>query len=122
MNVICSILIILFLASTISALSLPASAVLLAEIYNSQNKAIRCSVVWINPLDSTRSNKSFTIEKKQSHYTGSHYENSPYGTIPQVIDELRCGKLTLKAPFADVRSSRRNWKFIVQRNKIVLSE
>lgn len=111
MSIIYSIIFVLFLALTISAISAPA-IIYSATLQNVQSSSAKCRIVWLTP-NNTLTSTSVTIKAKKSYSTGEKKVNMGSYTAYEMIQEIHCGKHGLKAPFAGVSSPTFNWKFVI---------
>jgi hypothetical protein len=118
MSIIYSVICILFLSSTISALVAP-PVVYSATIYNAQNSPIQCNIIWSKSSGDTVQSDLFTIEKNNNYFINEKTTNMGTWHAHAVIQEIHCGNLVLTAPFAGVKSPKKDWAFTVYPNEIV---
>jgi hypothetical protein len=112
---------IVYIASTISALSAPPD-VYSAVIYNTQDSPIECNIIWSKPEGLTLQSGLFTIENKQHFHAIEKTIDMGTWEARAVIEQIQCGDLVLKAPFEGVHSPKTDWKFTVHSDKIVSGE
>ena len=108
----------LFLVVAVSALRAPAD-VYSAVIRNGQGKPVQCNVIWSQLAGQTLQTGLFTVEKDQHFVTNEKTANMGTWTARASIQEIRCGKLLLTAPFNKVNSPTTKWEFLVQPDEIV---
>jgi hypothetical protein len=107
----------LFLVSTISALRAP-PVIYSAVIQNAQNTPIQCNIKWLKPEKDSLESQLFTVEKYKDVLTNEKLIDMGTWKARATIEEIRCGKLVLTAPFEGVTSPTINWHFVVEHDKI----
>lgn len=108
----------LFVFMAVSALRAPAD-VYSAVIRNGQGKPVQCNVIWSKPTGQNLETGLFTVERDQPFLTNEKTVDMGTWTARASIQEIRCGKLVLTAPFDKVTSPTVNWKFLVQPDEIL---
>lgn len=108
---------LLFLASAISA-ALPPRAVYSAVIENTQPQKIQCSITWSKSPNQPLETNLFTVERSQKHLAAEKEVSMGTWVARATIEKIRCGQMTISAPFDKVTGPSLNWRFIVRPNKI----
>lgn len=121
MSMIYSIICSFVLLHVISA-ALPPKDVYSAVIINAQDSPIDCQVIWNKPDGNAFESNLFSIDEKMQHIVKEHVHQMDTWEARAAIEEIRCGQLSLKAPFEGVNSPRVNWHFTVTANEIISGE
>jgi hypothetical protein len=117
MSTIYSTFYILFLLSTISAVTSPL-IIYSAIIYNKQGSTIQCNVIWLVPSGALLQSDTFSIEENNSYIVHEQIIDMGSWDARAVINSIQCGDLVLNAPFKGVEGPSINWKFLVKWNRI----
>jgi hypothetical protein len=109
---------ILFFLSTISTQFAP-PIVYSATIFNKQNSPIQCTIFWLQRSGDILQSDLFQIEPDDDYKANAISSNIGGLETRAIINEIRCGDLSLIAPFDGVESPSRDWIFAVQSNEIL---
>jgi hypothetical protein len=110
--------IVLLACCTVCALPVPA-AVYSATFYNSLTKSVQCRIIWLTPSGATVPSKLFTIGTGRFRRIPEKIFNMGTWIARAIIDEIRCDKLVLTAPFPNVTSLELDWLFRIEPETIV---
>jgi len=123
-----SIVLTIFCATIISA-ALPPRDVYSAVIVNAKGSSVQCQIKWSEPkapitgsssqIENVETTEAMRIEHLNSYIAPERRISMGSWTAGAVITKIICGDLSISAPFPGVNSPSKNWRFRVEKDRIV---